>query len=209
MVAPPWHDLPMIRTRTVVALAMVATFTACNDDGRSLAQAPSVPPSLATTSTTVVGPEIGPQLTLTSPAFDDGAPIDVTFTCDGINVPPPLEIAGVPDGTADLAIAVTDDADGYVHWVLTGLAPTVTSIEPGLIPPGAVTAVTDSGTDGWDGPCPPLGDAPHSYIFTVYAMAEPLGLAAGVDGREAIALVQRAALASDVLTATYVRPAGG
>jgi Raf kinase inhibitor-like YbhB/YbcL family protein len=49
--------------------------------------------------------------------------------------------------------------------------------EPGdvkkkLIPKGTIQSRTDFGTDGDGGPCPPQGDKPHHYIFTVYAVDE-------------------------------------
>jgi Raf kinase inhibitor-like YbhB/YbcL family protein len=37
---------------------------------------------------------------------------------------------------------------------------------------GAIQSRTDFGTDGYGGPCPPQGDKPHHYIFTVYAVDE-------------------------------------
>ena len=157
----------------------------------------------------IAAPDPG-GLTLTSPAFVDGGTLDPTYTCDGQNVPPPLSISGIPDGTAELAIVVTDDdAADFVHWVIAGLPPTTTTIEPGLVPPGAVTAITDSGVDGWDGPCPPPGDAAHRYAFTVYAADQPIGLASGLDGDQAIGIIEAASSASGVLTATYASPADG
>ena len=30
--------------------------------------------------------------------------------------------------------------------------------------------MTDFGSIGWGGPCPPVGDKPHHYNFTLYAL---------------------------------------
>jgi Raf kinase inhibitor-like YbhB/YbcL family protein len=38
------------------------------------------------------------------------------------------------------------------------------------MPNGAVQSRTDFGSFGYGGPCPPQGDRPHRYIFTVYAL---------------------------------------
>lgn len=38
-------------------------------------------------------------LTLTSPEFEEGGLIPSRFTCDGDNINPALNIAGVPEGT--------------------------------------------------------------------------------------------------------------
>lgn len=187
------------------AVAGLLLLAACNDDGRTLAPAPPVPVERATTTTapTVSTPTAEVGLLLTSPAFTEGGLLDPAFTCDGVDVPPPLEISGIPAGAAELAIVVTDREDGAVHWVISGLSPTVTRIESGVVPPNAVTARTDDGVEGWQGPCPPAGDQPHAYEFVVYAAAEPIGLTRGLEGRRAIGVIEEAAIASDVLVAFY------
>jgi Raf kinase inhibitor-like YbhB/YbcL family protein len=40
----------------------------------------------------------------------------------------------------------------------------------GKVPKGAVQSVTDFGKPGYGGPCPPKGDKPHRYVFTVHAL---------------------------------------
>ena len=202
----------MSRASTLAAFAALTLVAAgCNDDGRTLAPAPTVPVSQVTTTTAGPGSDLGGAagpigLTLSSPAFAEGEILDDTFTCEGLDVPPPLSISQVPPGAAEIAIVVTDrDADAYVHWVIAGIPPTVTALEAGLIPSQAVTARTTSGIDGWEGPCPPVGDAAHTYDFTVYVAAEPIGLAPDLDGDDAIAVIERAAIASDVLSVIYQR----
>ena len=42
---------------------------------------------------------------------------------------------------------------------------------------GAKQVATDFGTPGYGGPCPPKGDKPHHYNFTIYALkADKLAL---------------------------------
>jgi Raf kinase inhibitor-like YbhB/YbcL family protein len=38
------------------------------------------------------------------------------------------------------------------------------------LPSGATQGNTDLAQPGYLGPCPPAGDKPHRYIFTVYAL---------------------------------------
>jgi hypothetical protein len=40
----------------------------------------------------------------------------------------------------------------------------------GALPKGAITARNDAGFVGYLGPCPPKGDKPHRYQFTIYAV---------------------------------------
>src|SRR2546430_10688882 len=39
-----------------------------------------------------------------------------------------------------------------------------------LLPDGAVQGNTDFGKPGYGGPCPPQGDKPHHYHFTIFAL---------------------------------------
>src|SRR5258707_6767485 len=65
-----------------------------------------------------------PEIKLTSAAFKEGEPIPRAYTCDGVNVSPPLEWGGVPKTAKTIAIVCDDpdapDAPGgtWVHWVL-------------------------------------------------------------------------------------------
>jgi Raf kinase inhibitor-like YbhB/YbcL family protein len=42
-----------------------------------------------------------------------------------------------------------------------------------LLPRGARQARNDFGAPGYGGPCPPVGDKPHRYVFTLYALDVP------------------------------------
>jgi Raf kinase inhibitor-like YbhB/YbcL family protein len=66
---------------------------------------------------------------------------------------------------------------GWWHWIVFNIPKTVHRLprgagdpKSGLMPEGAVQGVTDFGTVGYGGACPPKGDRPHRYIFTVYAL---------------------------------------
>jgi len=61
--------------------------------------------------------------------------------------------------------------------VLFNLPPNVTELpanagnpETALAPKNSVQSTTDFGKPGFGGACPPAGDKPHRYIFTVYAL---------------------------------------
>ena len=70
-----------------------------------------------------------------SPAFSEGGPIPRAHTCDGADLSPPLAWSELPDGTRELAL-IMDDPDApkgtWVHWVLYGLAPTVSGLPAGV-----------------------------------------------------------------------------
>jgi len=103
------------------------------------------------------------------------------FGCDGGNVSPSLTWKNAPAGTKSFAVTVYDpDAptgSGWWHWVVFNIPADVASLPKGVgnpasgqTPKGAVQSKTDFGKTGYGGPCPPKGDKPHRYIFTVYAL---------------------------------------
>jgi Raf kinase inhibitor-like YbhB/YbcL family protein len=103
------------------------------------------------------------------------------FGCNGGNVSPSLAWKNAPAGTQSFAITVCDpDAptgSGWWHWVVFNLPAHTKSLPAGAgdtaadkMPAGAVQSRTDFGTPGYGGPCPPQGDKPHRYVFTVYAL---------------------------------------
>ena len=106
------------------------------------------------------------------------------FGCSGKNISPELHWKGIPKGTKSLALTAYDpDAptgSGWWHWVLIDLPATTTHLAKNAgtsdgqaLPKGAFQAVTDFGKGGYGGPCPPVGDRPHHYIFTLYALKTP------------------------------------
>ncbi len=122
---------------------------------------------------------------ITSPAFLNNSPIPEEFTCKGPNASPPLQIEGVPAGALELALVVEDpDAPGRIwqHWLVWNIDPTTTEIIAGAKPTGAVEGITDFGSPGYGGPCPPSGT--HRYHFKLFALDAPLLLAASAGRAE-------------------------
>ncbi len=103
------------------------------------------------------------------------------FGCTGGNISPMLEWKGAPAGTKSFAVTVYDpDAptgSGWWHWVIFNIPASVTSlpkkagdVAAKLAPEGSIQSMTDFAQVGFGGACPPVGDKPHHYIFTVYAL---------------------------------------
>lgn len=112
--------------------------------------------------------------TLTSPAFADGADIPVRHTCDGDDLSPRLTWRDVPKGTRSFALIV-DDPDAprgtFTHWVLYDLPSELQELGEGAAP--GTSGRNSFGRGGYGGPCPPAGDQPHRYRFTLYALDVP------------------------------------
>ncbi len=184
----------------VAAALLVLLLAACSRDGRTLAPAePDQTASIITTST--LPPDATFQL---ATPFGSTTPIQQQYTCEGDDISPPLSWVAVPTGTAELALVVTDpDADDFVHWAIAGMDPEiVTEIIEGQPPRTAVEANNDFGRLGWSGPCPPSGET-HSYVFTLYALSEPVSLESGMAPDDAIGLIQGASAAQTSVTAVF------
>lgn len=99
--------------------------------------------------------------------------------CNGQNLSPALEWSNAPAGTRSFAVTAYDpDAptgSGWWHWVIYNIPASTTSLAAGAgngrnAPEGSDEGTTDFGTKGYGGPCPPVGDRPHHYHFTVFAL---------------------------------------
>lgn len=103
------------------------------------------------------------------------------FGCTGDNISPQLAWINAPEGTKSFAITLYDpDAptgSGWWHWVLFNMPASTNNLKAnagnlvsGLAPEASTQSITSFGSTGFGGACPPEGDKPHAYIFTVYAL---------------------------------------
>jgi Raf kinase inhibitor-like YbhB/YbcL family protein len=175
------------------------------------------------------------EFTLSSPDLQGGT-FDNKFVlngfgCKGENVSPTLIWRNPPAGTKSFALQVHDpDAptgSGFWHWAVYNIPPTTVILSQGVgnraerLPAGAFGGNTDfmdtgatGGNGNYGGPCPPEGDRPHRYVFTVYALAvDKIEVAAGVPRTGSAALygfvlnkgIGPALLGKASFTATYGR----
>ncbi|BAZ45715.1 hypothetical protein NIES4102_27410 [Chondrocystis sp. NIES-4102] len=101
------------------------------------------------------------------------------FGCKGDNMSPQLSWHNAPKGTKSYVVTLFDpDAPtgvGWWHWIVFNIPATIEglALDAGSspkLPPGSIQGYTDFGTQGYGGACPPLGDKPHNYILSVYAL---------------------------------------
>lgn len=147
----------------------------------------------------------------------------------GRAISPSLSISGLPKGTKALALAMEDpDAPmvkPVIHWLMADL-PVSAQIEgdilpgdlvrfgnpPASVPPiiGLVSGVqggNSHGTVGYYGPKPPVGDKPHRYVFTVYALDGKLGLKPGFNRVALIDAMRGHVLSQGSAVGTYAKGA--
>ncbi|WP_425147229.1 YbhB/YbcL family Raf kinase inhibitor-like protein [Deinococcus sp.] len=160
------------------------------------------------------------SLTLSSAQFVNGGTLGQEQVgsgngCTGQNVSPSLSWSGAPAGTVSYVLTTYDpDAptgSGFWHWITYNIPASATSLPKGAgaggagLPAGAVLANNDGGTPGYTGACPPPGDKPHRYIFTLYALNKTLALPQGASPAFVGFNLNGAALAKTSITAFYGR----
>jgi hypothetical protein len=144
------------------------------------------------------------KLDVTSSNFKDSDAVPSEYTCDGANKLPELSWSTVPSAAKSIAILVEDtDAPKtpFIHLLVTGIAPTTTSVaEGGPLPSDAIVVSNDRGLKGYTGPCPENAST-HHYHFRVYALDTTLS---DVSGRTAfMRAVKGHVIAQGELVGTY------
>jgi len=147
------------------------------------------------------------KLSLTSNAFQNGQPIPVQFTCDGVDQPPALGWGEPPQGTKGFALVI-DDPDApsgtFRHWGVYDIPASARSIGGGQRIRTEVN--NDFGKPGYGGPCPPKGHGPHHYHFKLFALdVDKLDLRAGAKVADVEDAARKHAIATGELVGTYER----
>jgi len=104
-----------------------------------------------------------------------------SFGCKGENMSPELSWVDAPAATKSFAITMYDpdapSGSGWWQWVvfnipvnINKLAENAGNVNLKLAPIGMIQSLNDYGGYGYGGPCPPVGDGIHEYIFTIYAL---------------------------------------
>ncbi|WP_406815284.1 YbhB/YbcL family Raf kinase inhibitor-like protein [Mycobacterium sp. M23085] len=183
------------------ALVIAPGLTGCGGHGNSHTTSPPTPKVTTLGRTIRDAPADGP-LTISSPAFADGAPIPVQYTCKGADIAPPLAWSA-PLGAA----LVVDDPDAvnglYIHWVVVGIAPGSGSTADGQSPAGATALPNTAGQPAYKGPCPPAGTGIHHYRFTLYQLPNDYRLPGGLAGVQAAQAIAGADTAQAQLTGLF------
>lgn len=161
------------------------------------------------------------EFKVASHTFKDGdtlkdAQVFNGFGCSGKNISPELHWSGAPAETRAFAVTAYDpDAptgSGWWHWVVFNLPAKTTGLPEGsgdlkskIFPKGAIQSRTDFGKAGYGGPCPPVGNKPHRYIFKVFALKDLIPLKADAPAAMVGFYANQMKLAEGTLEAKYGR----
>jgi Raf kinase inhibitor-like YbhB/YbcL family protein len=178
---------------------------------------------LAATATLAVHGAHAASFKLESPDIKPNAMMDKRFEanvfgCAGENKSPALKWSGAPKDTKSFAVTVYDpDAptgSGWWHWSVINIPANVTELKPDAgnasnanLPQGARQVRIDYGTAAWGGTCPPQGDKPHRYIFTVHALkTDKLDIPQDATAALAGFMINANSIGKATFTAKYGRP---
>lgn len=178
-----------LRPAAALAAAILLLAGCGGDDGERLPDDPIV--------------ETAPTLLrVSSPAFTEGSRLAEVYTCDGEGREPEITVGSTPTGTKELVLVVSDpDAPGgtFVHLTRFGISPRARTVADGD------EGRNSAGKTGWTPPCPPEGDDPHRYVWTVYGLRAASGLEPGAEPSEVTAKVRGSVLAQGDVSARYGR----
>jgi Raf kinase inhibitor-like YbhB/YbcL family protein len=191
---------------TVAIVGMSTLLLAsCSRDGREMK-----PPTADQTETiaiaTTIAETVAPvqELTIAVP-WEEGAPIDALFTCDGSKLSPSFDIAGLPEGTVTWGLSIVDQtAANAVHWVAANIDPAINHVDAGVVPAGAVQSLNRIQKVGYAAPCPKAGEL-HTYVLTVYAVSQQLEVSDGMDAETMLTSLEAGSLGITSSTFTFTR----
>lgn len=156
------------------------------------------------------------RLTVSSPAFSQGASIPDRYAAEGENISPPLSWSGAPEGTRSFVVMMEDPAvptnPPFVHWTLYNLPADSTQLAqavpggptvPGM--QGVLQGPNDYGSLGYYGPRPPKEDPAHPYHFQVFALDTELDLRFGASRAELLEAMRGHVLAAGEVIGEYSR----
>ncbi len=151
------------------------------------------------------------DIKIKSPAFVPGGKIPGKYTCDGMDISPPLAWTSGPEETKTFAL-ICDDPDApmgtWVHWVLFNLPADIIELRENVpserkLESGAKQGMNDFRKIGYGGPCPPGGT--HRYYFKLYALDTEFNLEAGATKSELLKAMEGHILAEGQLMGRYER----
>jgi len=150
-------------------------------------------------------------LEVKSTAFGHAMSMSDKYTCDDMDISPPLEWKNAPAGTKSFAIICeTPDAPtgNWVQWVIYDIPAEMTNLPQSVAKTeqldfGARQGKNEFDQVGYSGPCLPAGE--HRFFFRVYALDGPTNLKAGAKKEELVEAMKGHMLAEGALMGVYGR----
>ena len=160
----------------------------------------------------------GPGMTLTSPAFADGAEVPPKYTQAEQNPPSPkLEWTNVPMGVVTFALILHDPdvalqrkMDDVLHWAVFNIPGSARELPEGVpanatLADGTVQIKNLRGTVGYMGPGAPPPGPHHHYTFELFALDTKLDLSPDASRADLVKAMDGHILAKAVFVGRFHR----
>jgi Raf kinase inhibitor-like YbhB/YbcL family protein len=153
------------------------------------------------------------KMSISTDAIIENGAFDPRYTCDIDNSSPDLRWDNAPEGTACFAL-IAEDLDApsgiFTHWVIYNIPTSVHHLPAGIppqesLPNGIKQGLNSYGKLGYAGPCPPLGDRPHRYVFTLYALNQALTLIPRMKKDDLLSAIEPYIIDKVSITGSYQR----
>ncbi len=101
----------------------------------------------------------------------------------GQNISPPVSWGDIPAKTESFTLTMVDKSQtkgGGIHWILVNMSSSARGVGEGVsglpdrLPQGSLEIRNSFGKLGYTGPYMKRGAGSHEYLFTVYALTEPM-----------------------------------
>lgn len=110
---------------------------------------------------------------LTSSAFREHTYVPLPYTCNGLNINPPINIEGIPSETKSLCLTI-EDIDAHqkpcIHWLVYNIPPDTPHIYKDSVPEHANVGESFNGVNKYMGPTPIDFMGVHRYKIQVHAL---------------------------------------
>jgi Raf kinase inhibitor-like YbhB/YbcL family protein len=186
---------------TMILLALVATATFAMAQGKGGGKGPA-----------------GPGLTLTTPAFMDGAEIPPKYTQATQGAPSPkLEWTNVPANTQsfvlllhDPDVAIQRKLEDVTHWMAFNIPGTARELPEGVpakatMDDGTIQIKNRGNTVGYMGPGAPAAGPHHHYTFELFALDTKLDLKEDATREDVMKAIDGHILGKGVLVGRFHR----
>ena len=155
------------------------------------------------------------SIPVTSPDFQNGGRIPEKNSDYGDKLSLALTFAAPPAARSLVLMMEDPDAQAprpFTHWLIA--LPAGATVLPAAISttprpaeiPGAVQGSNSTGTLGYYGPHPPVGDPPHHYHFQVFALDKAWDLPPGFTRLAALRAMRGHVLAKGEIVGLYDKP---
>jgi hypothetical protein len=155
------------------------------------------------------------MISISTDAIDERGHFDPRYTCDFDNSSPELRWDGVGEGAVAFVV-IAEDPDAtkglFTHWLIYNIPAALRHLPAGIPPQDTLPNGIKQGLNGfrklgYAGPCPPVGDREHRYVFRIYALGHAPELPSRAERDQVLMAIRPHVLETGEIVGRYRRAA--